>query len=195
VALTPSQHTPLLRRSEVFRLADRFRKEFSDLRIEDIAERFEIKLLYTDGPESAPDGVAILQPFTRPLAVSSLVSPNDRVRVWGGVEHAIERVVLIRRNSLLPLREIWWHEFYHILFSPRSAATTMIVFNGANHEYRVEERRADDFAAAMLVPSLEGLTSLDDVIERYSISKRLAQHAMELHAALVGYSDRMRLTA
>ena len=174
----------LLRRSEVFRITERFRDELGHLSIEEIADRFDVHVHRTEGAEHGPDGVAIVEAMTRPLAVASLVDEQRVLPVWGGVAMKEARYILLNTRSKLPEREIWWHEFYHILFSPRTSSRQVFTFDGSRHEYRVEERRADDFAAAMLVPSIAGLTSLEDIIAQYNVSKRLARHALELHVAL-----------
>lgn len=178
----------LLRRSNIFLLANEFRRTLDGMSIDDIAERHGITLYRADGHEQAADGVAIIEPIRRQVAVESLAKPGSALRVWGGVSHEELRVILINCRSTVPEREIWWHEFYHILFSPRTGRRTAIEFRVSDHTYRVEERRADDFTAAMLVPSIQGLDTLEDVMARYDVSKRLARHAIRLHAAL-GWSQ------
>jgi hypothetical protein len=174
----------LLRRSDVFRLAEHYRMQFAHLSLMEIAERFDIHLLREDGREGGPDGVAVIEPILRPIAIESLATPGTQIPIWGGRARQELKIILINRSSRLPEREIWWHEFYHIMNSPRVVARSVHSFDSTSHEYRVEERRADDFTAAMLVPDLRGVSSLDDVVERFDVSKRLARHAIELHAAL-----------
>lgn len=173
-----------LRRSDVFQLAEHYRRLFGNLSIPEIAEKCGIHLRREDGLEGGPDGVAVIESILRPIAVDSLATPGNQIPVWGSRARQELRVILINRASRLPEREIWWHEFYHIMNSPRVSTRSVHAFDSRAHEYRVEERRADDFTAAMLVPDVSGLVSLDDVVERFDVSKRLARHAIELHAAL-----------
>lgn len=172
----------LLRRSDVFRLAEPFRQQFIHQRIDDVARKFDIRLQRAPHPGNGPDGVAVIDTYTQPIAIEPLACDRP-IRVWGGYAKAEDRYVLINSNSTLPEREIWWHELYHVLFSPRTDRRTVFTFN-SSYEYRREERRADDFAAAILVPTLVRVNSLDDIEAQFDVSKRLARHAMDLHVAL-----------
>ena len=63
---------------------------------------------------------------------------------------------------------------------PGASSITIPHAQGVLHNQ--EERRADEFAAAVLAPSPEACATIFDICERYGVSERLAEKAMKLYS-------------
>jgi hypothetical protein len=167
----PSEH------QSIHSIAESIRSTFDPREIDAVARASNILLVRTDGPQGRDAGFAHIEYVQRPALVESLARPGESLRVWGASRKVAVRSIAINRNAGIPECEIFWHEYYHLFFSPRG------IQHGEQfvHHYSTEgalhfreERRADEFAAAVLVPSLDGCETISDIIEQHGVSERLA---------------------
>ena len=181
-------------REKIARLAEEIRSRFGDVsRIEDIAAASDILLVIEDGPLGKDAGFAFVQYISEPVFIESLARPGEFVRVWGEERRTAHRSIVINPNGGVPEREVFWHEYYHLFHSP----------NGVQHSERfphrystegvlhnIEERRADEFAAAVLISPLDELDDIPTTMDRFSVSERLAKCAMNLARQLAANAGR-----
>jgi hypothetical protein len=173
----------LSRREEFIRVAAELRARFNLLDIDRIAEECHILLIRTSGSKEGAAGFAHVEYYARPEYIESLARPGELLPVWE--PEAMERLASIVINTLsrIPAPEIFWHEWYHLFYSPER------VQGSQRFEHRflaaisdsMEERRADEFAAAILVPSLADCETVGDIMERFGVTGRLAAAAIRLH--------------
>lgn len=170
----------------ILSLADDIRSLYDPRAIDEAALASNILLVRTDGPEGKDAGFAHIEYVLRPASVESLARPGEWLRVWGARKKIAVRSIAINRNAGIPECEIFWHEYYHLFFSPRG------IQHGEQfvHHYSTEgalhfreERRADEFAAAVLVPSLADCETIADIMEQHNVSERLALIAARIYGA------------
>ena len=173
-------------RDSVISVAEHIRAAFDPRAIDTVALAQDILLIRTDGPVGKEAGFAHIDYVRRPSRIESLARPGESLLVWGRHERIAVRSIVLNRNAGIPECEIFWHEYYHLFHSPRGIQhgerfQHHYATEGALH-YR-EERRADEFAAAVLVPSLAGCETIADIIEQHNVSERLALVAARIHGA------------
>ncbi len=176
--------TPV-RRGSILELALEIRIAFDPRKIEDVASKSGIVLVRTSGPGNREAGFAYIEYAQRPVFVESLAHPEEPVRVWGAWEREPVRSIVINTNSGIPEREVFWHEYYHLFHSPNAVQRSehfehRFSTEGALHSR--EERRADEFAVAVLIPSLEGCATPMEICERFEVSPRLAERAIRFYS-------------
>lgn len=182
----PNVNVPI-RRAEIFQLASKMRKSCGSQPIDIVAEYYGIVLVRMAGPVGRDAGFAYIEFTRRPKYVESLSHPEEQVRIWGAWTREPVRSIVINTNSGIPEREVFWHELYHLFYSPHAVQRSerfehRFSTEGALHTQ--EERRANEFAAAILVPALGGCRTAAEVAERFQVSERLAGYAIQLYSAL-----------
>src|SRR5665213_1971373 len=175
--VTPASITAPVRRTDILQLAREIRKQFDPRIIEDAAKRSEIVLVRMSGPAGRDAGFAYIEFTRRPRYIESLGHPEEPLRIWGAWDREPVRSIVINTNSGIPEREVFWHEFYHLFYSPHALQRSErfehhFSTEGALHSQ--EERRADEFAAAVLVPSLQDCSTIFDICDRFGVTERLA---------------------
>ncbi len=169
-------HIPL-RREEIRDLAHHFRERYAGWPIERVAEREKIILLR--GPSPANQG-----------GFSNVTIEEDS----DGLLRPIPAIVIntayrTPHGEPVPEREIFWHEFYHSFYSPASNDLSVdhdhYSTRGALHAQ--EERRAQEFAAWMLVERLALGDTPHDLAERYAVSTDLARIALQSRTGQTGF--------
>lgn len=183
---TPNADVPI-RRVDILRLAREIREQFDPRRIEEAARRREIVLVRMSGPVGRDAGFAYIEFTRRPMYIESLSNPEEQVRIWGEWAREPVRSIVINTNSGIPELEVFWHEFYHLFHSPHALQRSERFehrFSTEGMLHTQEERRANEFAAAVLVPSLGGCRTAVEIAERFDVSERLAAYAIRLHSAL-----------
>ncbi len=183
----PARISTPVRRADIFLLAREIRAHFDPQDIEEAAIRSGIVLVRMSGPPDRDAGFAYIEFTRRPQYIESLSHPEEPLRVWGITVREMVRSIVINTNSGLPEREVFWHEYYHLFHSPNALQRSErfehhFSTEGALHSQ--EERRADDFAAAVLVPTIEGCATPLEICERFEVSQRLAEKAMRFYSAL-----------
>lgn len=148
-----SVHIPF-RRDEIASLAAEAHKRYAGLTIDEIAERENIKLVRMPDPHVHKAGFSAAIPVrtNRRKRVSSLARPGEYVLSLTEYEMEYHNAIIINTASGIPEEAIFWHEFYHLWYSPT-------VNNARFHEGEYstagvldaqEERRANLFASLML---------------------------------------------
>ncbi len=174
-------------RERIIRLASEIRGRCDPRKIESIANEQGIVLVRSAGAVGRDAGIAYIEYVRRPEIVESLSHPERPVLVWGGWRREPLYSIIINTNSGIPEAEVFWHEWYHLFHSPGGIQRS----ERFEHHYSTdgvlhhqEERRADEFAAAILIPNIEDCSTMFDVCERFGVSERLARKAMELYRAV-----------
>jgi hypothetical protein len=165
-------------------MAEAIRERFGGVRIDDIAQSCGILLVRSDGPHGKDAGWAMLSFADRPVYLESLARPGEAIRVRGLVRRVPVRTIVINPNAGIPEREIFWHEFYHLYFSPQGIQQSERFLHHYSTEgvlHFREERRANEFAAAVLVPREHGCETIGDLMESYGVSERIACIAAAMH--------------
>jgi hypothetical protein len=182
-----------IRREAILRIAQDIRVRFANVSIDDVARESGIVLVREDGPIGKDAGFAHIELIEEPVFVESLARPAERMRVWGRTEKRAVHSIVINPNAGIPEREIFWHEYFHLFYSPDAVQRSerfhhRFSTEGALH-YQ-EERRADEFAAAVLVPSIEASASIPEIAERFGVSERIAKCAVRLYRQVAARSHR-----
>jgi hypothetical protein len=171
-------------RERIIQLASVIRARYDPRDIDAVAQHNDIVLVRTAGAIGRDAGFAYIEYVRRPELIESLSHPDRPILVWGGWKREPLYSIVINTNSGLPEAEIFWHEWYHLFHSPHDIQGSECF----EHRYSMdgvllnkEERRADEFAAAVLVPSAEDCLTMFDMIERFGVSERLAINAMKLY--------------
>jgi hypothetical protein len=173
-----------IRREAILRIAQDTRIRFANVSIDNVAQECGIVLVREDGPIGKDAGFAHIEYIDEPVFVESLARPTEQMRVWGRTEKRAIRSIVINPNAGIPEREIFWHEYFHLFYSPDAVQRSeqfhhRFSTEGALH-YQ-EERRADEFAAAVLVPSIQASANVTEIAERFEVSERIAKCAVRLY--------------
>jgi hypothetical protein len=165
-------------REKILALADTIRERFADpFKIDDVAVADEIILVRTAGPAGKDAGFAHVHFIREPVFIDSLARPGERSEVWGRENKRTVRSVVINSNAGVPEREVFWHEYYHLFHSPKGIQRSERFEHHYSTEgvlHHQEERRADEFAAAVLVHPIEECLDAAEIMERFGVSQRLA---------------------
>jgi hypothetical protein len=172
-------------RDRIIQLAAGIRGRYDPRAIDFAAQDSGIVLVRSAGALGRDAGFAYIEYVRRPELVESLSHPARPVLVWGGWRREPLYSIVINTNSGISETEVFWHEWYHLFHSPHG------IQGSKNFEHRYstdgvlhnqEERRADEFAAAVLVPSIEDCETIYDIINNFGVSERVAERAMELYS-------------
>ncbi len=174
------------RRERIIQLAADIRGRYDPRAIDFVAQENGIVLVRSAGASDRDAGFAYIEWVRRPELIESLSHPERPVLVWGGWRREPLYSIVINTNSGIAEAEIFWHEWYHLFHSPHAIQGS----ERFEHRYSMggvlhhqEERRADEFAAAVLIPSIEDCVTIFDIIEGYDVSERLARRAVVLYKA------------
>ena len=171
IAFTP------LRKAEIIGLAAYARKKYEGLTFDQVAERENIILIREPDANSKKAGYACSLKSETPKLIPSLSRPGEYILSYREKEIIFHDCIVINPLYGIPEREIFWHEFYHLWYSP-SRQMKMDFF----HQYSTggaldsqEERRANMFAAFMLIPEVGKGDTAEVVSERFGVSVDLGR--------------------
>ena len=173
-----------IRRDEILKLAAETRSRFSSASIDDVAHKTDIILVRTNGPFGKDAGFAHIDFFQEPIFIESLARPFEKIRAWGHRNPRTVRSIVINPNAGIPEREVFWHEYFHLFYSPHAVQRSerfMHRFSTEGALHRQEERRANEFAAAILIPSIRMNLTVTEIAECFAVSDRLAQCAIRFY--------------
>lgn len=166
-----------LRKAEIIHLAGTARKKYEGLSIDEIAEIENIILIREPSTDSKKAGYACSLKSEMPKLIPSVSRPGEFILSFREKEITFHDCIVINPLYGIPEREIFWHEFYHLWYSP-SRKVTMDFY----HQYSTggvldtqEERRANMFAAYFLIPDIETEDTPEIVSEKFSVSDNLAR--------------------
>jgi hypothetical protein len=132
-------------------------------------------------------GVSIRQQIETSYLFESLVEPGRLVESRYPAAPARLKLVMladdyIREGEHLSVEEIFWHEYFHINWSPELAP-----FDSDKHEWSThgvldhqDEHRADLFAAGVMIDQIDADDTADSIADRCEISLRLASLALRI---------------
>ena len=188
----------LVRRDEILRLASEIRQRFGPLMIEEAAAENDVVLVRTEGAVGRDAGFAYIHFTRKPSYVESLSRPEDPLLVWGSMsgdnsDSEPIRSIVINTNSGISECEVFWHEWYHIFHSPLGIQRSEQFEHRFSTEaalHNQEERRADEFAAAVIVGTEHECSTIAELIEQFGISERLAARAIQFTRSSLTIQDR-----
>jgi hypothetical protein len=162
-------HIPV-RRDELIALARATREKYRFLTLDEIAEAENIVLVRMPDPSASSGGFAyteILEEHGERVAVDSIVM-NPKYKNSDG--------------ELVSEEQIFWHEFYHLWYSPSRIDTVADFYEYSTHNvlHSQEERRAEEFTAAVLIHSIGARDTIASIQERYGITSALAEIGLKL---------------
>ena len=184
ISTMPNSPPTPIRREEILRLSHEIRNRFAGASIDDIARINDVMLVRSDGPFGKDAGFACINFIEKPVFIESLARPLEKVRVWGRAEKRPVRSIVINPNAGIPEREVFWHEYFHLFYSSHSVQRSERFVHHFSTEgalHYQEERRADEFAAAILIPSIRSSFSIAEIAERFAVSDRLAKCAVRFY--------------
>jgi hypothetical protein len=165
------------RKAEIIGLAAYARKKYEGLTLDQVAERENIILVREPDANSKKAGYACSLKSERPKLIPSLSRPGEYILSFREKEIIFHDCIVINSLYGIPEREIFWHEFYYLWYSP-SRKTTMDFF----HQYSTggaldaqEERRANMFAACMLRPEVDPDDKVLIVSEKFTVGRDMHQ--------------------
>lgn len=170
-----------VRRTLFLPYAHRLRKKYREHTIEEIAREEDILLVRLAGPATL-GGVALR--FTESVEYWFRSLVDDDVKIKSLEPDRVERRVIVL-NSLFDgnSSEVFWHEYFHLHFSPRNmpfASHRLHTYSTSVALDSQEERRANEFAAAMLIAEIHAGESAEDIARRYHVSLSLAEIAIRM---------------
>src|ERR1051325_11404561 len=108
------------RKAEIIALAESARKKYFSMSIDTVAERENIILIREPGAASKKAGYACSFKSVTPKKVESLSQPGKFIFSFAEKEITFQDCIVINPLYGVPEREIFWHECYHLWYSPRS---------------------------------------------------------------------------
>jgi hypothetical protein len=176
IAFTP------FRKAEVIELAESARKKYSGMTIDEVAECENIILVREPDAASKKAGYACSIKSEVPKRIESLSQPGKFILSFTEKEITFHDSIVINPLYGIPEQEIFWHEFYHLWYSP-SRRLKLEFFHqfstGATLDAQ-EERRANIFAAHVLIPSLEGADTPTVLSEKWNVSEEMAMVRLQV---------------
>ena len=155
-----------------------------------IAELEGIVLVRVAGPIGKDAGMAHIYETLRDPWMPSLAAPGEWRRVWAPKVRVLVRSITINPNAGVPEPEVFWHEYYHLCYSPTGTQHSERLRHTYSTEgvlHHREERRADAFAAAVLMyDAITGAArcSMEEVRDQYGCSERSARAVVALRDRL-----------
>jgi hypothetical protein len=168
--------TPFLK-EEIVALAKLERDKYGGMSIDEVAEQENIILIREPDAHSKKAGYACSLKSQTPKRIESLSIPGKFILSFREKEISYYDCIVINPLYGIPEREIFWHEFYHLWYSPSRQMKLEFFhqFSTGGTLDAQEEKRANIFAAYMLIPAIEREDSLPNLSAKWSVSERLAR--------------------
>lgn len=166
-----------IRRAEIIGLAQAAAKKYRELSLDEIAERENIILVRQPDPTSKKAGYAAAFPTKKLKRLKSASRPGEFILSFTEIQVTYHDCIVINPQYGIPEREVFWHEYYHLWYSP-SRKMKMDLFQqfstGGTLDSQ-EERRANIFAAYMLIPQIEKGDTVQSICEKWGVSLEMAE--------------------
>jgi Zn-dependent peptidase ImmA (M78 family) len=169
-------YTPL-RKAEIISLASTMREKYGRKSIDEIAESENIILIREPDASSKKAGYACVLTSAKSKRIASLSRPGEFVFSFVEKDTTLYDCIVINPQYGIPEQEIFWHEFYHLWYSPSRKGKLDFY-----HQYSTngaldaqEERRANTFAAFFLIPEVEYGDTSKILSEKWNVSEDLAK--------------------
>lgn len=145
-------HIPF-RRDEIAALAADARERYRGMTIDEVALRENIELVRMPDKSVAKAGFSAAIPVRTKLRkrIPSLARPGEFVVSLTEFETVYHNAIIINTASAIAEEEVFWHEFYHLWYSPtvNNARFHEGEYSTAGALDAQEERRANQFAKLM----------------------------------------------
>ncbi|HYM19776.1 MAG TPA: hypothetical protein VEW28_02100 [Candidatus Kapabacteria bacterium] len=165
-----------LRRDEIVALAARTREEFKNCPIDEVARREKIILQRIADERTEKAGFCCILDNTAPKPIASKARPGETLFSFAEKKRNLYPAIIINPARTKFEQEVFWHEYYHLYYSP-SRKIGAVFFGGystAGVLDKQEERRADLFAAFVLIPTIEKDDTIETLTEKFGVSYALA---------------------
>lgn len=176
-----------LRDEEVVALGRATRLKYAGMSIEDVARNESIILQIVSFAELHRGGISVFQPVDTFYVFESLVDDDCFIESrYPLARSTIKLITLaydyVRDGEHIAIEQIFWHEYYHMNWSPELAP-----YDPDAHEYAThgvldaqDENRADLFAAAVLIDDMHSFDTPHSLAARCNITLSLAERALHL---------------
>jgi Zn-dependent peptidase ImmA (M78 family) len=171
------------RKAEIVALAESAREKYRGLSIDEIARRENIILLRQPDAYSKKAGFASSIRIESPRMIRSLSRPGEYLFSFCEKEISFDDCIVINPLYGIPEREVFWHEFYHLWYSPsrKNNKDFFHQFSTGGALDVQEEKRANIFAAYILVPEVNRDDTPESLSEKWNVSADLI--LLRLHEA------------
>jgi hypothetical protein len=154
--------------------------------IEEVARNESIILRIASFAEMKRGGISICQEVETSYLFESLVDAERFIEArYPAVKSRLKLIAIaqdyVRGGERISLEEIFWHEYFHMNWSPE-----LEPFDPDKHEWSThgvldtqDEHRADLFAASVLIDRLEKGATTKDITGGYNVSCKLAHLALQ----------------
>jgi hypothetical protein len=171
------------RRDEIAALAAETRTRYAGKSIDAIAEDEHLLLIRQPDPNTTKEGFCCVLPRTRRKRLASSARPDNELISFAEEEKIFINVIIINPCATDNEPEVFWHEYYHLLYSPsRSGVTFYGGYSSGGVLDKQEENRANLFAACMLIPTIETDDSMYSLAEKYDVSFEIAKARLQLRS-------------
>jgi hypothetical protein len=179
-------HIPL-RDEEVVALGRATRLKYAGRSIKEVARDGSIILRFVSSGEIKRGGMCIYQSVETSYLFESLVDEGRLIEArYPAVPSGIKLIAIAndyeREGERISLEEIFWHEYFHIHWSPE-----LPPYDPDKHEWsthgvldKQDEHRADLFAASVLIDRITEWDDASTIAERCHVSLRLAGLSLHL---------------
>jgi hypothetical protein len=155
--------------------------------IEEVACNESIILQVASYSDVKRGGISICQEIETCYVFESLVDDGRFIEArYPAVPAGLKLIVLAddyyRDGELISLEEIFWHEYFHMNWSPE-----LQPFDPDKHEWlthgvldKQDEHRADLFAASVMIDHVRPGDTTRSLIKRYNVSSLLATLSLRI---------------
>ncbi|MEP7235518.1 MAG: ImmA/IrrE family metallo-endopeptidase [Ignavibacteriota bacterium] len=172
-----------VRKAEVIALAAAAQAKYSGMKIDEVADRENIILIREPDPDSKKAGYACSLKIVEPKFIPSVSRPGEYILSFAEKNISYTDCIVINPLYGISDQEIFWHEFYHLWYSPSRKLQADFF-----HQYSTEgvldhqeERRANMFAAYFLIPEVAREDTPQMISEKFNVSREMSQ--LRLHEA------------
>jgi Zn-dependent peptidase ImmA (M78 family) len=163
------------RRDEIAALAAETRTRYAGKSIDAIAEDEHLLLIRQPDPNTTKEGFCCVLPRTRRKRLTSSARPDTELISFAEEEKTFINAIIINPCATNNQEEVFWHEYYHLLYSPsRSGVTFYGGYSSGGVLDKQEEGRANLFAAFILMPDIEEDDTIYSLAEKFDVSLEIA---------------------
>lgn len=176
-----------VRTDDIREIAEYYKHKYRGYTIDEIAADEDIILVRMPDMLAKKAGYAVSAPVgTRRKRIPSLATPGrmlisyteweqifqDCIVINTAYEYADEMCKFTAPNE----NEVFWHEFYHVRYSPsENTATQKGAYSMIGVRTAQEERRANTFAAMMVIADTDGCSTIEDVMRKWNVTREVAR--------------------
>lgn len=168
------------RRDEIIALAHQTREQFGAYSLDEIAERLGILFLRRPDPNATKAGFSCIMKHRRRKHIPSVARPGKYIFSFHECEEIFDQVIVINPFRASHEREVFWHEYYHLYYSPSRGGGMDYLggFSTSGVLDKQEEWRANLFAAVILIPTLKADDTPIKLAAEFGVSTAIANIRM-----------------